>query len=319
MMRTDRMTVGSRAAAVVVLLLLVGCAAIEERIYHAGLVVERTRAGVTDERVQTPRESLAYLHREGEQGTIVLLHGFASQKDLWLSFLRELPEGYQVIAPDLPGHGDSLLEQDASYDVRSLAQAVIRGLDALETGPVHVAGTSLGGAVSLAIAVERPQQVLSVGLFNPAGAPGAETEMIAAAARGDGDNPLIATDRESLDALLALVFYDEPVMPWPVRSVLTRYHGRRADIHQQIWKELWQTREPIGPILEQISAPVLLVWGEQDEVFNVRGVEVFERHLGRVTTVILPDSGHTSVVEDAEETARLYHEFLQQSGNGAAP
>lgn len=299
-------------AAVVVL--ISACASIENRIYEAGVAVERARADVEEIRLPAGKGELAALYREGDNGApIVLLHGFASQKEVWLQFIRELPEDRPVIAVDIPGHAESVGYggPDYTYDVRGLAGAVIALLDALPAERVHVAGSSLGGALSVVVAAARPEQVLSVGLYNPAGAREAETAVIRQAAAG-GDNALIARDREALDRLINLVFHEPPAMPWPVRSVLTRYHAERADMHQRIWDDLWRERRELPPLLQQITQPVLLVWGEEDLIFDVRGVEVFESHLADVRTVIVPEAGHTAIVEKAEELADSYAGFVQQ-------
>ncbi len=294
--------------------LISACVTVETRVYDAGVVVERARSDVEEVRLPAGGGELSALYREGEAGPpVLMLHGFASQKEVWLRFIRELPEDRTVIAVDIPGHGESLDYggPDYVYDIYGLTQAVVDLLDDLPYEQVHVVGTSLGGAVSLATALNRPDKVLSVGLYNPAGAREAETDVIRNAISG-GNNPLIARDREAMDALIELIFYEAPAMPWPVRSMLTRYHAERADMHQRIWDDLWAQREEIAPILKQISQPVLLVWGEQDRIFDVSGVEVFETHLRDVRTFIVPDAGHTVILEEAEDAARWYTEFIAE-------
>ncbi len=295
-------------------LLISACVTVETRIYDAGVVVERARSVVEEIRLPAGDGELAALYRAGDAGApVVLLHGFASQKEVWLQFIRELPEDRAVLALDIPGHGDSLAYggPDYTYDVYGLASAVIAVIDALPGDQVHLVGTSLGGAISLAVAGARPDKVLSLGLFNPAGAREAETEVIRRAI-DNGDNPLIARDREAMDALIDLIFYDPPTMPWPVRSILTRYHAERADMHQRIWDDLWAQRQEIAHILQQIGQPVLLVWGEEDRIFDVRGVDIFEAHLRDVRTIIVPAAGHTVILEEVEDAAQWYTDFLRE-------
>ena len=304
--------IGKFALAFSVAVLISACVTMETRIYDAGVVVERARADVDEVRLPAGEEDLAALWREGDAGApVLMLHGFASQKEVWLQFIRELPEERTVIALDIPGHGDSLEygDPDYVYDVGGLARAVVALLDELPYEQVHVVGTSLGGAISLAVATARPDKVLSVGLYNPAGVREAKTEVIRDAIAG-GDNPLIARDREAMDKLIDLIFHEPPTMPWPVRSMLTRYHAERADMHQRIWQDLWAADEAIEPILQQIKQPVLLVWGEQDRIFDVRGVDVFEAHLSDIRTFIVPEAGHTVIIEEVEDAASWYNDFL---------
>ncbi len=96
--------------------------------------------------------------------TILLIHGSGVSARYWLNQLRGLGAALQVMAIDLPGHGESDPIQNAS--VETYAEAVANFLDALETGPVIVAGHSLGGAVSIALAARRPDTVRGLVLLS---------------------------------------------------------------------------------------------------------------------------------------------------------
>ena len=107
----------------------------------------------------------------GEGSPLVLLHGFAGDHDNWMLTMEDLRGGARVIAPDLPGHGAS----DKSVGDGSLAalsDAVAALLDEMGLRGAVVAGHSLGGALAMRLALDRPDLVARLVLVCPAGLPG---------------------------------------------------------------------------------------------------------------------------------------------------
>lgn len=295
------------AAGALVAGILVGvirCEAIEERIYQAGVMVERELAGLEAGVHDTGQERIAYLARPGEI-EVVLIHGFASQKDIWLQLVQELPDEIGVLAIDLPGHGDSTAEPGRDYSADSLADAVIRVIEQRFDGrAVPISGSSLGGAVAFLVAARRPDLVESLVQFNPAGAPGALSPELQAA--GDSpDNPLIVTSRSDFDRMLDRVFFDPPILPWPAARVLTRMHIERVELHREIWRDLATAESSPERLFAAIEAPVLVVWGREDRVLHASAVDYFARHIRRFEVEWLDDAGHAPIVELPERTASL--------------
>jgi pimeloyl-ACP methyl ester carboxylesterase len=108
---------------------------------------------------------IAYLD-EGEGDPIVLVHGFASSKNVnwvyptWVSDLKK--DGRRVIALDNRGHGDSEKLYDAAdYEIAIMASDVIALLDHLGIQRADVMGYSLGSRMTAILAREQPQRLRS--------------------------------------------------------------------------------------------------------------------------------------------------------------
>lgn len=89
--------------------------------------------------------------------TLLLIHGAAVSARTWVNQLRGLSDVLRPIAIDLPGHRHS--DPIADPSLATYAEAVYRTLERLGTGPVFVAGHSLGGAVAQVLATRHPDKV----------------------------------------------------------------------------------------------------------------------------------------------------------------
>ena len=117
----------------------------QNRIYQKALDIARTKANLSIEQKRIMDIDMAYLNRNGSGPTVLFVHGFSANKDSWLRLIDYLPSSYQVIAPDLAGHGDSSSEAAMGYGLFSQAERLKQLLDTLEIDKVHIVGNSMGG------------------------------------------------------------------------------------------------------------------------------------------------------------------------------
>lgn len=115
-------------------------------------------------RINRLGESLRYRVR-GRGECLLLLHGLGSSSADWELQIRALERHFRVIAPDLPGGGyGSPASQKCS--IPGLAEMLWSLLDHLRVARVNVVGFSLGGAVALEMALQRPDSVPRLVLIN---------------------------------------------------------------------------------------------------------------------------------------------------------
>lgn len=102
---------------------------------------------------------LAYRSYGDPQGEpIVLIHAFASQSGSWATIAEALAQrGFQVIVPDLRGHGRS--DWTRSYALTDFEDDLSALLDALGLGPINLVGHSLGGHLALRLALRQPERI----------------------------------------------------------------------------------------------------------------------------------------------------------------
>ena len=143
--------------------------------------------------------SIRYVEAGTGETTIVLLHGFAANADLFAldGMLVALATRWRVVALDARGHGRSDKPHEPAAYGREMTEDVVRLLDHLGVQRAHVLGYSMGGMLALDLLTRHPERVLSAvvggcGLPEPA-VHGALMESVARALdAGAGFQPLVA-------------------------------------------------------------------------------------------------------------------------------
>lgn len=244
--------------------------------------------------------------------TIVLLHGFGGDLGNWLFNQEPLAAGAggtrQVIALDLPGHGESSKEVGAG-DVAALADAVGAFLDALGVERAHLVGHSLGGAVAAALALARPGLVGSLALIAPAGF-GEEID-------GEYIEGFVAAEsRRDLKPLLERLFADPGIVTRRLVDDVLRM--KRIDGVTEALGAVGAAAFPGGrqarvlaPELAAAGIPVLVVWGTADRI--VPPAHAAAAPAG-ARVELLEGAGHSPHMERAGEVNRLLEEFLGAAG-----
>lgn len=272
--------------------------------------IERQRAGLSTKEIQVDGLTIRYYEGGPADGeTLLMLHGFGANRDNWLRFSRHLTGRYHVIAPDLPGFGESS-KPDASYDVASQAERVHALAKALGVQKLHLIGNSMGGHIAALYAARHPEQVLSLALLDNAGVSSpTKSEMFQRIERGE-PNPLVVRKPEDFDALMHFVFVTPPELPESLKRHFAEQSMANRAHYDQIFAQLRAQYVPLEPELPKIQAPTLLLWGDQDRVLDVSSIEVMKPLLKQPSVVIMKDCGHVPMLERPEETAQHYQAFL---------
>lgn len=283
-------------------------------------VVEMGRDAANLEIKTSPLDdvNMAYLERQGEGPIMLLLHGFSANKDTWIQFAAELPDNYRLIIPDLAGHGDTPAPKGEDYNLIRQAERLNQLMTNLNISKFHIAGNSMGGAISAIYASLYPQQINSLTLIDAAGvdAPN-QSEYMDALAKGK--NPLIATDEASFEYRMDFVMSKAPLIPWPLRPALMRQTLARQQLNEAIFDDMIATRQQLtdsnfeGKLSERITMPTLIIWGDEDRVLDVSAAAVFKQKIPHAQVKIYPGIGHLPMVEIPQETATLYSEFVANS------
>ena len=284
------------------------------------VAAERRSAGLQRHAVDVEGDHIVYL--DGGSGTpVVLLHGFGANKDIWNKVAARLIPHYRVIAPDLPGFGESPARAGARYDAWSQAQRLHAFLAALDVHAYHVGGNSMGALVAVVHTSLYPQDVrsLMIGAAPGVRAPQeSETYKLVAA----GTNPFVIRGNADFDRLVNLAFYRPPSIPAPFKRVMLKDWMARSDSYARIFadlKLLLPGPGPLEPLLPGLAVPTLILWGAHDRMLDVSAAGTFSATIKGSETTIFPDCGHTLPRDCPEPVATRYLAFLDAVPTAGPP
>ncbi|MFE8072441.1 alpha/beta hydrolase [Marinobacteraceae bacterium S3BR75-40.1] len=284
-------------------------------LYEAGIGLERERAQLTEKQIEVNGMPIALLEgpeREGQQD-VVLIHGFGANKDNWVRFAASLTNDFHVVAPDLPGHGESVQDPALDYDIDDQVKYLHAILQKLGIEQAHLAGNSMGGAVAALYSATYPQEVRSLLLIDSAGVYEHQSELMKRLEAGQ-ENPLIVSQSNSFTDLMNFAMEKPPFVPWPVTTVLEEKAVARKAMNDQIFADLKGQHEyDFEQALTRIEAPTVVLWGDQDRVIHYKNADVFAQKIPNSRKVIYQGIGHVPMIEAPERTANLFRELADKA------
>lgn len=282
------------------------------------LDLNRGLSGLQEKTVSAAGHRVHYL--DGGQGEpLVLLHGIFAEKDHWVDFARPLTGGWRVIAPDLPGFGESGRHAGQAYTYARQVERLKELLDALALQRVHLAGNSMGGTLAALFAMRYPERVASVALIgSPHGIrspqPSEMDRLIDA-----GQAPLVAATSEDFGRMMELVFAARPWLPYPVLHAAESSALRDAASNRRLWNEQLADRYLLDARIAGLRHPTLVLWGDADRVFHPTGAEALRARLPHAQVTMVPGIGHLPMMEAPAPTAGAYAGFLRGLPGGERP
>src|SRR4051794_17482240 len=251
----------------------------------------------------------------GKGKPIVMLHGLGATKAEFLPTIAAMaPNGWRVIAIDLPGYGDSDKPFPAAYDAAFFSRWVVATLDALGIDRAHVLGHSMGGRVALEVGMSAPDRTdrliamtpsmawlgkptwapflklvrPELGIFQPA--PKGFVEGIVRRVVPDSANPYVA-----------------PALDEFMRSYLNP-RGRVA-FYASARNIALEDPEPFWGRLKDLAPESLFIWGRHDNLVPI----AFENHVRRTlpaATHVELDCGHVPQLECPRKVHGAIERFL---------
>jgi pimeloyl-ACP methyl ester carboxylesterase len=295
-----------------------------ERVY-----VAETPPSVPDEKNEKKAKEL-----------VLCVHGMAGAATNWTDFMGELATDFDCAAVDLPGSGFSPPPAARSgYSITALARTVIRLIETLDRGPVHLVGNSMGGAVSIRVAAARPDLLRTLTLVSPVlpdllvrrelwGFPLAGLPLIGE--RMMRRTELVPPENRVAD-VLATCYYDPGAMH-PERFKIDVAEVNRRDelgynattlsraVRTIVAENLRPRRYSLWGAAGRITVPTLVTFGSHDKLVNPRLAARARRTFRDATVMVLPRTGHVAQMEHPRLVAELFREMVVRTrarGDGA--
>jgi pimeloyl-ACP methyl ester carboxylesterase len=238
-----------------------------------------------------------YYEAHGRGEPLVLLHnGLGSTK----SFMKQVPEfskSFRVVTYDRRGYGRSAHATSLKKGwLEESVDELSRFLDEIKVDRAHLCGICVGGAIALLFAVKNPSRVDHI-------------TVAGTCCFGEAEN-----------SPRALKLYPEPdQLPPDWLRELTEHHGETygKDLYRVFYQAI---REENGypfkeydlrPMLPQVKSPVLVIYGDKDNLFSLEQAFTMHKYLRKARLRIIPSCGHLPNEEKPEEFNREAMEFFR--------
>jgi pimeloyl-ACP methyl ester carboxylesterase len=257
-------------------------------------------AGVRSEYVQLGPYRIHYF-TGGEGKPLVLVHGLGGKAENWAPLIPSLMRhGYRVDAIDLLGYGRSD-HPDVDYSIALQADVLRQFLDSQHFARPDLAGWSMGGWVVLKFALDHPERVRRVVVYDSAGIyfkPAFDPALF---------HPQTV---EQAQQFLAILTPQASRIPSFVARDLIRSTRREAWVVDRSMKSMQTGADLLDGKLQAIQAPVLIVWGKQDVLVPLSCGEEMHREMPQSTLAIYDGCGHLAPAECADRVLPETLHFL---------
>lgn len=257
------------------------------------------------EKAKKSKSGIPYLHF-GRGEPLVLIHGLGEVKEGW-RHQYELADQYELIIPDLRGHGECTRTEGIS--IPNFAADVISLLNELNIENAHILGLSMGGAVAQEIYRQSPSLCRSLMLVSTFHFFPEKLKSILFENRKAKFDSVTASGKEK-EYLARMALYS-----WDKDTVQT-FNQLFKPKHETFIKSLKTCLEVNNrSLLPQIRVPTLIVGGQYDSVLPVWIQACMHKLIPHSEFIILRNTGHLAKLEAKDRFNRLLRKFLDQQKN----
>lgn len=270
-----------------------------------------------------PETNLAYMEIGPANAPVLLfIHGLGSYAPAWKMNLEALSSQYRCIAIDLPGYGQSS-KGAYSGSMTAFAATVARFIEEKQLGAVTLVGHSMGGQIAMTLALTRPELVQRLVLAAPAGfetfGPG-EKDWFRTGLSAKGTR---LTPAKQIVQNYHSNFYNMPAeADFMIRDRLAMRTAAEFEWYCYIIPESVKgmVNEPIFNRMSEIKQPVLVIFGENDELIPNRFIHggttrsVAEKGMAQLPNarlVMVPKAGHFVQFEGHRQFNEAVKDFVR--------
>ncbi|NJL82315.1 MAG: alpha/beta fold hydrolase [Chloroflexaceae bacterium] len=262
--------------------------------------------------------------KSGDRPPLLLVHGFGASTDHWRHNIAELQQDFHVFAIDLLGFGRSA-KPSLDYSAHLWQEQLADFIEQVIGQPAVLVGNSLGGYAGLCVAARKPELAAGLVLLNSAGpfsdvAPPQRPpwqDALRQVSRWFFQQPAVSywlfqylRQRSVIRRTLKQVYLNHSaITDQLVEDIYRPSCDRGAD---EVFASVFKTRsgEKVDVLLQQLSCPLLLLWGEGDPWIDARARSAqFRQHYSQLEEHFLK-AGHCPHDEIPHQVNALLRSWL---------
>jgi pimeloyl-ACP methyl ester carboxylesterase len=257
----------------------------------------------------------------GEGAAILLIHGITNSSATWDPVAGPLASGHRIVAPDLPGHGDSQ-RHHGDHSLGATASVLRDLLFALDVDRATVVGHSLGGGVAMQFAYQFPESVQRLVLVSSGGLGREVSAFIRAATLPFAERVLgLGTSRpvKLAGGAVGSALGRVGLRPRGDAARMLESVGSLADPERR-QAFVRAARSVISPRGQRVTGtdrlyltaevPSLLIWGEHDHVIPVDHAHSAHDAMPGSRLEVFPDAGHFPHLDEPGRFVDVLSDFI---------
>lgn len=278
------------------------------------LVLSRRAAGLRSRSIVV--DDIRWHYLEGGKGPLlVALHGFGGDADNWFRAAPRLRRHFHLIAPDLPGFGESGAQDKLAFDIESQVERLHGFLQELQARPVVMAGNSMGGWLAAAYARQHPETVRGLWLLAPFGVSGVPRSPMLEAIDQGYENPLsISTKKQYRRRVVQAMFGRVPWIPRPLMAFYAQRGIRASADAAARFRQVERSPEALEAIVRGLKLPIHLQWGSLDRAVDPAGAQVLAAARPDIDVQLFEGIGHLPMLEAPRESSAQWLAFCHHHG-----
>jgi pimeloyl-ACP methyl ester carboxylesterase len=264
------------------------------------------RQGERSHFVQLPEGRIHYYEQAangGEGVPLLIVHGLGGRAEDFAGLMpRFAAQGYHVYAPDLLGYGESDQPSSSDFSITTEENVVLHFMDAMQIPHAYIAGWSMGGWIVLKLALDAPQRVDRLAVYDSAGV----------VFKSDADTDLFTpTDSVGLERLVrALSPTMKPPPPFARKDVFRKLAARRWVIDRSM-RGMRGGKDVVDSRLASMQPPLLIVYGAQDVLTPPSVGETMHQLDPRSVFATVEGCGHFAPVECGGAVSKVTVQFFK--------
>jgi pimeloyl-ACP methyl ester carboxylesterase len=256
------------------------------------------------------RNGTAEMHvREtGEGAPLLMIHGFGSSMDTWQLTVPALAKEHRLLVPDLPGHGRSTKTIETPA-LEYFCTWLVRLLDERGIAQTDVMGHSMGGRISLHLALTRPERIRKLVLVDSGGL-GRNNSNFRARMNA-------VQTQEDLREAWGMAYHNPKLITETALKARMRLlqDPQVRECQQQIAADTTETggyNFDFTPLLPKIQHTTLVLWGREDRIAPLANGER-TRAIPHSRLVVFDACGHSPQIEAQPAFNKAVVEFLREA------
>lgn len=264
------------------------------------------REGVKSEYVEAGVYRVHYFEAGPQNGSpLLLIHGLGARGENWAKMIPAMAaDGFHVYAPDLPGYGRSSRPKNADYSIAMEEAAVVAYAQAIHLPHADVGGWSMGGWVAMKLAIDHPEMVDRLVIYDSAGVYFPATF---------GPELFLPSDGKELRRLMTALAPDarpRSVPEFVSRAVLRRI-AHNGWVVERSMSAMMKGKDLLDFRLQEIHQPTLVVWGSGDQLIPLTVGRRIHEEISGSSLNIIAGCGHLAPLECWQPVADATNTFLR--------